>query len=79
MNDEAKLKQLIDEALDAAARVALSDGANLGMVIDRMMTFAAAQACLTNGSPDVAKQFHAMGDRIAGGLFHCITGEGGRH
>lgn len=54
--------------------------APLSMIIDRMITFAAAQGCVVDGSPHTAEAFRLMAKRIDDGLFHSVTGEGeGRH
>ena len=68
-----------DEAVTAAAHVMLHAGAPVGMILDRLLTYAAAQACALDGSPTTAKNFRTFAEKIDGGLFHTVTGEQSRH
>ena len=67
----------------AAVMMAGEVGASVEMILDRMLTYAAAQAATIDGSPRTATVFRELADKIEGGLFHSITGENnpnaGRH
>lgn len=73
------VKAVCDRIIESAAEGMVGAGAPIGMVIDRLLTYASAQACVQNGSPDTARQFREMAGRIDAGIFHAITGEGFRH
>jgi hypothetical protein len=57
--------------------------ASISIVFDRLLTYAAAQACTMEGSPRTAEVFRRLADNIERGAFHSVTGEGkpggGRH
>lgn len=68
-----------DLIVSRAARMMVDEaGASVGMVLDRLLTYAAAQACVNEGSPHTAKAFRYFADRIEAGLFHSVTGENDR-
>ncbi|MBL0375215.1 hypothetical protein JJB09_24675 [Rhizobium sp. KVB221] len=74
-NDEAR-KAVCDSILGHATDLMMTDaGASLEMVIDRVMTFVAAQIASLEGSPRAAQVFREVADKIEAGLFHRITGE----
>lgn len=50
-------------------------GAPVEMVIDRLVTYAAAQIASWEGSDRAAAVFRDVADKIDAGLFHKITGE----
>jgi len=80
MTDKPKAtpqEQFCDQAVDYAARLMLKqDGVDLGLVLDRMLTFCVAHMCLGEGSVMTAEHFRDFADKIDAGLFHRITGEG---
>lgn len=69
-------KHQCDQIIYRAARMMVEgNGASIEMMLDRMLTFAAAQACRVDGSPKTAAAFRLYADRIEAGLFHSVTGE----
>ena len=56
----------------AATMMIEEGGASLEMVIDRLLTFAAAQAVSIDGSEQTAKVFRQLADRIQQGAFARI-------
>jgi len=73
---EPKLKSFCDNLVVMAAEGMEAAGAPIGMILDRLMTYTAAQMCSVDGSPATAKIFRDLAEQIDGGLFHRITGEG---
>ncbi|WP_107341498.1 hypothetical protein [Agrobacterium pusense] len=72
-------KQFCDLVISRAAELAASEaGAPVAMILDRMMTYATAQAALNDGSPKTADALRQVADKIEAGLFHELTGEGRR-
>lgn len=71
--------EFVDVALRLAAASCQERGATVPLILDRMLTFAAAQAALIDGSAQTARQFRQMADRIEAGCFYSITGEGRRN
>ena len=75
---EALQKSQCDQLVARAAQVMVEQvGASVPMILDRMMTYCAAQACCIDGSPKTAAAFHILAARIEAGAFHSITGEDG--
>lgn len=73
--DERK-KALCDEIMHRAGAMMIEEvGAPMGMMLDRVLTFAAAHACSIEGSPKTATVFRELADKIERGLFHSVTGE----
>lgn len=73
--DEAK-KIACDAIIERAAEMMVgSVGASIPMMIDRMLTYAAAQAATLEGSAVTAQHFRRFADSIEDGLFWSITGE----
>lgn len=74
---EEKQKNLCDEIQHRAAVMMVEEvGVSVPMMLDRVLTFAAAQCCVLDGSTDTAAHFRLFADRIEAGLFHPVTGEG---
>jgi hypothetical protein len=74
---EERRKAACDMIIERAARMMVDEGgASVAAVIDRMLTYAAAQACTVEGSTKTAAKFRVLADRIEAGLFHRMTGEG---
>lgn len=72
-----KQKALCDTIIQRAAVLMVEEvGATVPMMLDRLLTYAAVQACTLDGSPKTAVEFHRLADKIAGGVFHSVTGEG---
>lgn len=73
--DEAK-KIACDTILERAAVMMVAEvGASIPLMIDRMLTYAAAQAATLEGSAVTAEHFRLFAKQIEGGLFWSITGE----
>ncbi|MDR6664283.1 hypothetical protein [Rhizobium sp. 1399] len=79
-NAAARQKAMCDLIVERAASMMVKKaGADIPLVLDRMLTYAAAQACTMNGSPHTAAAFRLLADKIEGGVFHGITGEADTH
>ena len=66
----------------AAVMMTQEAGATLEMMLDRVITYAAAQSCKLAGSPATASMFRDVAAKVDAGVFHSVTGEGerdGRH
>ena len=75
--DQAVARLACDKLLELAAETMTTQvGAPPEMVIDRLITYVAAQLALWHGSERAAQVFRDTADKINGGLFHRITGEG---
>ncbi|WEX87182.1 hypothetical protein PZN02_003549 [Sinorhizobium garamanticum] len=73
--DEMK-KHACDAIIERAAEMMVAGaGASIPMMIDRMLTYAAAQAATLEGSAVTAEHFRRFAENIEGGLFWSITGE----
>ncbi|MDW9417407.1 hypothetical protein GOB15_23750 [Sinorhizobium meliloti] len=73
--DERK-KAVCDEIIFRAASMMIDEaGASMAMMLDRVLTFAAAQSCTVNGSPMTAAAFRQVADKVEAGVFHHLTGE----
>lgn len=73
--DEGK-KIACDAIIERAAEMMVAGaGASIPMMIDRMLTYAAAQAATMEGSAVTAQHFRRFADQIEGGLFWSLTGE----
>ena len=76
---EERKKALCDTIITRAATMMIAEvGASMPMMLDRMLTYAAAQACSIDGSPRTAAVFRDLANNIEGGLFHSVTGENGQ-
>lgn len=74
---EERQKRFCDLVISRAAELAASEaGAPVPMILDRMMTYATAQAAVNDGSPKTAAALRVVADKIDAGLFHSLTGEG---
>lgn len=73
---ESELKSFCDKLVEIAAEGMEAAGAPISMIIDRLMTYTAAQMCTIDGSPKTAGTFRDLAEKIDGGMFHRITGEG---
>jgi|GEM_PF-6439944 len=62
-----------DEIIAQAAHMIITDaGASMEMLLDRLLTYSAAQAVHVSGSEHTAAMFRLMADRIEGGIFAKI-------
>ncbi|TCQ29321.1 hypothetical protein [Rhizobium sp. PP-CC-3G-465] len=72
----AKVKQVCDVITERALLMMVNDaGAPVAMALDRLLTYAIAQACKIDGSPKAAEALRQFAAKVDGGLFHSITGE----
>lgn len=70
-------KALCDEIIGRAALMMVDEvEAPIPMMLDRILTYAGAQACKMDGSAATAMAFREFATKIDAGLFHSITGEG---
>lgn len=67
-NDLSARKALCDQLMTGAARMMIDDvGASVPLMLDRILTFAAAQSCATDGKTKTAAAFREMASRIEAG------------
>ena len=77
---EGQRKALCDITVERAVEVMKGYGAPIGMILDRVITYAGCETCLIEGSDKAAAIFRNLADQIDAGVFHSVTGEGrGRH
>lgn len=67
-----------DRAIAATARILIEGGATGEMVLDRMLTFAAAQAAAWTSTQEAARAFRMMADTIESGVFAQVEASEGR-
>lgn len=82
MADNDVIRDNCDTAIRVIAQMLIRDaGASGEMVLDRMLTFCAAQAVGWSGSTEAALAFREMAQRIESGIFAHIEAqkEGARH
>lgn len=73
---DKRLKAVCDGVINRAASLMVDElGAPIPMMLDRMLTYAAAQACSIDGSPNTAAVFRTLAAKIESGVFHSVTGE----
>ena len=66
-----------DRIVAKSARTMVEVGASVPMVLDRMLTYATAQACSIGGSVEAAKMFRHIAAQIEAGVFaHVEPGKG---
>lgn len=74
--DDNKLKAISkasDEIIAQAAHLVITEaGASMEMLLDRLLTYSAAQAVHVSGNEHTAATFRLMADRIEGGIFAKI-------
>ncbi len=58
-----------DHLVHECAAKMLEEGASLGMTLDRLLTFSAAQACKVDGAFNAAAAFRHIADQIDNGIF----------
>lgn len=74
---DERRKAMCDQIMHRAAVMMVEEaGASIPMMLDRLLTYAAAQACHLDGSSNTAAAFRSFADKIDAGLFHSVTGEG---
>lgn len=71
---EEKQRAICDLILERAAEMMITDAeAPLGMIIDRMITFVAAQACVSAGSEKAVELFQHCVTKIEAGTFNSVS------
>lgn len=63
------MRHQCDQVVQAAARAMADGGADMAMILDRMMTFATAQAVLADGSEHTAEVYRHFAARLDDGVF----------
>jgi hypothetical protein len=61
--------QACDQIIHRSAELMLEQGASMGMMLDRLLTFSAGQACKVDGAFHTAQAFRSIADQIEGGVF----------
>ena len=69
--------KVCDEIVARAAVLMVENGASVGMALDRMLTYAAAQAVATDGREAAAEAFRGLAAKIEAGIFAHIEGQRG--
>lgn len=65
-------RKACDLIVHRSAELMLEQGASIGMVLDRLLTFSAGQACKIDGAFHAAQAFRQVADQIEGGVFAHI-------
>jgi hypothetical protein len=66
-------KGACDQIITGAARLMVHEvGASVPDMVDRLLTYAAAQSCKTDGAASTAAAFRTMADRIESGAFAAL-------
>ena len=74
---DKQTKAKCDRIVAKSARTMVEVGASVPMVLDRMLTYATAQACSYGGSVEAAKMFRHIAEQIEDGVFaHVEPGKG---
>lgn len=72
LTNEDNPRALCDLVLEGAAGVMQASGASVPMILDRMLTYAAAQAVAGAGSAATAEMFRQVAANIEGGALARI-------
>ncbi len=73
---DERRRAVCDQIIYRAATMMVGEaGAPVPMMIDRLLTFAAAQAAANEGSARAAKLFRQLADNVERGAFNDLTGE----
>lgn len=67
-----------DQLISECVETMVAEGASLEVVLDRILTFAAGQACALDGAFNSAAVFRSIADQIEGGLFSHLEPVGKR-
>lgn len=66
-----------DEIITGAARIIVHEvGITVPQMVDRMLTFAAAQSCATDGRAAASAAFRAIAEQIDNGIFAAVEPKG---
>jgi hypothetical protein len=75
---EETQRSVCDRIIARAAEVALEESsATVPMLLDRLLTFAVAQAVAIDGSARTARNFRSLADTIDSGVFDHLTPDAG--
>ena len=58
-----------DQIVHKSVDLMIDQGASIGMVLDRLLTFSAGQACKCDGAFHAAQAFRSIAAQIEGGVF----------
>ncbi|NSL22882.1 hypothetical protein [Agrobacterium tumefaciens] len=73
----AARRHACDEIITGAARIIIHEvGVTVPQMVDRMLTFAAAQSCATDGRSAASAAFRAIADQIDNGIFAAVEPKG---
>lgn len=74
-------RKFCDLTITRAAELMAEQGASVPMILDRLLTFSAAQACSMDGAFNSAAMFRQIADLIEDGIFAHLepTGKGNRN
>lgn len=70
--DAEAQRRFCDQTVERAAALMEERGADVGMILDRLITFAAAQAVLCDGSTATAETFRHLAERLDSGVFQHL-------
>jgi hypothetical protein len=78
--EAAKLQSVCDRCVEVAAETMFDAGASLGMIVDRLLTYAIAQMVVADGSKVTAHNLRYMSANIEAGAFDKVAekSRGGR-
>lgn len=80
LTDDQRTRRRCDRIVELAAEAMVEEGAPVPMILDRMLTYAAAQACQIDGSKNTATVFRQLAANIESGIFdHLDRTKRGRH
>jgi len=72
------VRRICDRLVMTATEAMVAEGASISMALDRLLTYAAAQAVRLDGSEATATHFRLFADTIEGGMFaHLESGAAG--
>ena len=79
--DDAELRRQCDLPVSTCAEIAVERGVSIPMLLDRLLTFAAAHAVSIEGTPATARAFRTMAENVESGIFARFDPEskGQRH
>tara|TARA_R110002020_G_scaffold198829_2_gene400019 strand:+ start:616 stop:861 length:246 start_codon:yes stop_codon:yes gene_type:complete len=75
-DQDTETQRKCDLITHRAAEMMIEQGASLGMALDRMLTFSAAQACKADGAFHTAAVFRSIAEQIEIGKFAHVEPKG---
>lgn len=76
---DGERKELCDLIVERAAAAMEETGAPIEMILDRLLTFAGAQAFMRHGKARTAEIFRELAENIENGVFDQLSGQGAKH